>query len=130
MQQSTQELAVSTKRIWTGRVISALPVLLLAFSAIGKLSKADAVIQGMAHYGYPEHLIVAIGIIELLVALIYAIPRTAFLGAVLVTGYMGGATATNVRLGDPSYVATVLLGVLAWVGLYLRDRRLHALVTR
>jgi predicted transporter len=120
----------STKRIWTGRVISAVPVLLLAFSAIAKLSRADAVIQGMGHYGYPERLIVAIGTLELLVTLIYAIPRTAFLGAILVTAYMGGATATNVRVGDPSYVATVLLGVLAWVGLYLRDRRLHALITR
>lgn len=119
----------STKRIWTGRVISAVPVLLLAFSAIAKLSRADSVIQGMGQYGYPEHLIVAIGTLELLVTIIYAIPRTAFLGAILVTGYLGGATATNVRVGDPSYVATVLLGVLAWLGLYLRDRRLHALMT-
>ncbi len=120
----------ATKRIWTGRIISAVPILLLAFSAIAKLSRADAVIQGMGHYGYPEHLIVAIGTLELLVTLIYAIPRTAFVGAILVTGYLGGATATNVRVGDPSYVTTVLLGVLAWLGLYLRDRRLHALIAR
>ncbi len=120
----------TAKRIWTGRIISAVPVLLLAFSAILKLSKADAVIQGMGHYGYPEHLIVGIGTLELLVTIIYAIPRTAFLGAILMTGYLGGAPATNVRVGDPSYVMTVLLGILAWLGLYLRDRRLHALITR
>lgn len=130
MQQAVQEIAVSTKRIWTGRIISAVPIVLLAFSAIAKLSRADSVIQGMGHYGYPEHLIVAIGTLELLVTIIYAIPRTSFLGAILMTGYLGGATATNVRVGDPSYVATVLLGVVAWLGLYLRDRRLHALMTR
>jgi DoxX-like family len=128
MHKATQEVAVSRKRIWTGRIVSALPVLLLGFSAITKISRADAVLQGMAHYGYPEHLIVAIGIVELLVTVIYAIPRSSFLGAILVTGYLGGATATNVRVGDASYIATVLLGVLAWVGLYLRDDRLHTLI--
>jgi hypothetical protein len=71
---------------------------------------------------------VPLGIVELLVTVIYAIPRTSFLGAILVTGYLGGATATNVRLGDPSYSATLLLGVLAWVGLYLRDGRLHNVI--
>jgi hypothetical protein len=100
----------------------------LGFSAIGKISKAGAVLQGMAHYGYPEHLVVTIGVIELLVTVIYAIPRTSFLGAILMTGYLGGATATNVRMGDPSCVATVLLGVLAWVGLYLQNSRLHTLI--
>ena len=128
MPQAMQEADVSTKRMWTGRIVSALPVLALGFSAIAKILRADAVLQGMAHYGYPEHLIVPIGILELLVALIYAIPRTSFLGAILVTGYLGGATATNVRVGDASYIATVLLGVLAWAGLYLRDGRLHALI--
>jgi hypothetical protein len=128
MQQSIQEAAVSTKRVWAGRIISALPVLLLLFSAISKLSRANAVIQGMGHYGYPEHLLVPLGILELLVTLIYAIPRTAFLGAILLTGYLGGATATNVRVGDSSYIVPVLLGVLAWVGLYLRDRRLQTVV--
>jgi len=128
IQPATQAVAVGTKRMWTGRIVSALPVLALGFSAIAKISRADAVLQGMAHYGYPEHLIVGIGILELLVAVIYAIPRTSFLGAILVTGYLGGATATNVRIGDASYIATVLLGVLAWVGLYLRDGRLHTLI--
>jgi hypothetical protein len=114
--------------MWTGRIVSALPALALTFSAIAKISRADAVLQGMAHYGYPEHRVVAIGTVELLVTITYAIPQTSFLGAILVTGYLGGATATNIRIGDPSYVATVLLGVLAWVGLYLRDGSLHTLI--
>lgn len=116
--------------IGIGWVITALPILALGFSAIGKLSHAHAVVQGMTHYGYPEHLIPALGIVELLVTIVYAIPRTSFLGAILITGYLGGATATNVRVEDLSYVVTVLLGVLAWIGLYLRDRRLHALIFR
>ncbi|HEX7363242.1 MAG TPA: DoxX family protein [Bryobacteraceae bacterium] len=116
------------KRKWTGRVLSALPILALGFSAIAKILKADAVVQGMTHYGYPEHLIAALGVVELLVAIIYAVPRTAFLGAILMTAYLGGATATNVRVEDPSYMATVLLGVLVWIGLYLRDDRLRALI--
>jgi 4-amino-4-deoxy-L-arabinose transferase-like glycosyltransferase len=128
MQAVIQTKAMSKARMWTGRIVSALPVLMLGFSAIAKLAKADAVIQGMGHYGYPEHLIRVLGTVELLVSLIYAFPRTSFIGAILMTGYLGGATATNVRIGDPSYVMTVLLGVLAWVGLYLRDSRLHALV--
>jgi hypothetical protein len=78
--------------------LSALPILALGFSAIAKISKADAVIQGMVHYGYPEHLIPVLGVVELLVAIIYAVPRTAFIGTILITGYLGGATATNVRV--------------------------------
>jgi DoxX-like family len=128
MQEVTYDEAVSSKRMWTGRIVSALPVLALGFSAITKILRVDAVLQGMAHYGYPEHVIVPIGIVELLVAIIFAIPRTSFLGAILITGYLGGATATNVRIGDPSYLMTVLLGVLAWVGLYLRDNRLRTLI--
>lgn len=128
MQQPIQPVVISKKRIWTGRIISALPVLALGFSAIAKISNASSVVQGMTHYGYPEHLILGLGILELLVAIIYAVPQTAFLGVILLTGYLGGATATNVRVGDPSYMATVLLGVLAWIGLYLRDGRLHTLI--
>ncbi|HEX7360316.1 MAG TPA: DoxX family protein [Bryobacteraceae bacterium] len=128
MHQVTQELVISTKRIWTGRIISALPVLLLAFSAIGKISQSAEVLQGMAHYGYAVQFTVPLGILELLVAVIYAIPRTSFFGAILVTGYLGGATATNVRLGDPLFIVPVLVGALAWVGLYLRDTRLHTVI--
>ncbi|MGH9626400.1 MAG: DoxX family protein, partial [Bryobacteraceae bacterium] len=107
---------------------SALPILALGFSAIAKILRADPVVQGMVHYGYPEHLIPILGILELLVTIVYAVPRTSFFGAILMTAYLGGATATNVRVEDPSYMATVLLGVLVWIGLYLRDDRLHTLI--
>src|SRR5581483_4325774 len=116
------------KMLWTGRIISILAALLILFSGIMKLMKAPAVLQGMAHYGYPESLVVIIGILEVACTIIYLIPRTSMLGAILVTGYLGGATATNVRLFDPSYVVTVLLGVLIWLGLFLRDNRLRALI--
>jgi len=93
-----------------------------------KLMKPPEVVQGFAHYGYAENPIVTLGILELFCAVVYAVPRTSILGAILMTGYLGGATATNVRVGDPSYVLTVLPGVLAWAGLYLRDDRIRALI--
>ena len=128
MQSTNQTATPSKKRLWAGRIISAIPVLLLLFSGVMKLMKPAPVLQGFAHYGYPESLIVGIGILEIACTVVYAIPRTSILGAILVTAYLGGATATNVRVGDPAVVMTVLLGVLAWVGLYLRDNRLSALV--
>jgi len=114
--------------LWAGRIISALPVLLLIFSAVMKLMKPVPVLQGFAHYGYPESQILVIGILELSSSVIYAIPRTSVLGAILLTGYLGGATATNVRVGDASFYATITLGILVWLGLYLRDARLRGLV--
>ena len=105
--------------IWTGRVLSALPVALMVFSAVMKFLKPAPVVEGFARYGYPESLIVIIGVLEILSCVVYVIPRTAILGAILMTGYLGGATATNVRVGDHSYIITVTLGVLVWAGLYL-----------
>jgi len=102
--------------------------LLLLFSGVMKLLKPASVLQGFAHFGYPESHIFGIGILEIACTIIYLIPRTSILGAILMTGYLGGATATNVRVGDPSFYATVILGVLAWVGLYLREDRLRALI--
>src|SRR6266700_3290451 len=119
---------VSSKRLWAGRIISALAALLLLASGMMKLLKLTAVIVGMAHYGYPEHLILYIGVLEVGCTIVYLIPRTAILGAVLMTAYLGGATATNVRVGDPSFIGPVLAGVLVWAGLYLRDKRLSELI--
>src|SRR4051812_6635776 len=119
---------VSKKALWTGRVLSALPILLLLFSGVMKLAKPPAVVEGFAHFGLPEKLILTIGLLEIVCTLIYAIPRTSVLGAILLTGYLGGATATNVRVGDPSGIITVLLGIMIWGGLYLRDNRLRALI--
>jgi DoxX-like family len=122
------DASVSSKRLWAGRIVSALPALLLLFSGTMKLLRVPAVIEGMAHYGYPEHLLLYIGILEVGCTIVYVIPRTAILGAILMTGYLGGATATNVRMGDPSLIGPVLAGVFVWAGLYLRDGRLSALL--
>ena len=92
-----------------------------------KLMKPAPVVQGFAHFGYPESLALSIGILELACTVVYVIPRTSVLGAILLTGYLGGATATHVRIGDPFFVP-VGLGVLVWGGLFLRDDRLRALI--
>lgn len=114
--------------LWTGRVISALPVLTLLFAGGMKLMKSAAVLQGFAQYGYPDRLIVMIGVLEVACTVVYLIPRLSVLGAILMTAFLGGATASNVRIGSSSWVITVALGILVWVGLYLRDPRVRALV--
>src|SRR6187397_1579361 len=114
--------------LWVGRVLSALPVLMLTFSAVMKFSRSPQVMEGfVGKFGYPEGTLLPIGVVELICALLYAVPRTSVLGAILLTGYMGGATATHVRVSDPWFMA-VLLGVVAWAGLYLREPRLRALL--
>lgn len=118
---------VSKKALWAGRIISALPVLMLLFSGSMKLIKPAAVVQEFARLGYPEKLALVIGILELACTIIYVIPRTAVLGAILLAAYLGGATATHVRIGDPFFYP-IIFGALVWLGLYLRDPRLRALV--
>ena len=127
-QSAATTAPTSKKMVWTGRVVSAIPVLLMLLSAVMKLIKAAPVVQGFPRYGYPESQIVMIGVLELLSCIVYMIPRTAVLGAILMTGYLCVATATNVRVGDPSYIMTVLLGVFVWGGLFFRDARLRALI--
>lgn len=117
----------SKKIVWASWIISALPVLLLLFSGVMKLMKPPAVVEGFAHLGYPERLALGLGILEIACALAYLIPRTAVLGAILLTGYLGGATTTHLRIGEPFFMP-VILGVLLWLGLYLRDTRLRALI--
>jgi hypothetical protein len=118
----------SKKMIWAGRVVSAIPVLLMLFSAAMKFSKPAPVVQGMVRFGYSESLLFLLGALESLSCVVYLIPRTAVLGAILMTGYLGGATASNVRIGDPSYIMTVVLGVMVWGGLFLREPRVRALI--
>jgi len=117
----------ATKRIWAGRVISALPALLMLLGGLSLvLIKSPSVTEPFVAFGYSESLITPIAILEIVCAVIYVIPRTAVLGAVLVTGYLGGATATHVRISDPSFVGPIITGILVWLGLYLRDDRLRA----
>jgi len=113
--------------LWAGYVMNALPVLMLLFSSILKLVKPASVVEGFAHLGYEESVALGLGLVELLSTVLYVIPRTSVLGAILLTGYLGGATATHLRIGEPFHMA-VLLGVLVWGGLYLRDERLRQLI--
>jgi hypothetical protein len=113
--------------IWAGRIMSAVPVLLLAMSAVMKFMKPQPVVEGFAHFGFPAGMITGLGILELLFAVIYVIPSTAVLGAILVTAYLGGATVTTMRTGD-AYYGPIVLGVLIWGGLFLRDPKIRALI--
>lgn len=115
------------KLLWIGYTMSALPALLLLFSGTMKLLKPPSVMEGFVRLGYDESLALGIGLVELACTVLYLIPRTSVLGAILLTGFLGGATATHVRVGEPFYAA-VLLGVLVWGGLFLRDERLHVLL--
>jgi membrane protease YdiL (CAAX protease family) len=128
MQSGTQTAPVSKNMLWAGRIISALPVLLMVFGGTFGLVKPAVAMPGFLHYGYPERLLLPICIVEIVCAVLYAIPRTSVLGAILLTGYFGGATATHVRVGDPVFFVPVFLGVLVWGGLYLRDGRLRGLI--
>ncbi|MGH9947382.1 MAG: DoxX family protein [Pyrinomonadaceae bacterium] len=121
---------ISKKTLWAGYIISALPVLFLLMDGVMKLFKPEIVIKSTVELGYKESVIVPLGVVLLFCTILYAIPRTAVLGAILLTGYLGGAVATHVRAetGAFSIVFPVIMGSLIWLGLYLRDARLRALV--
>lgn len=120
-------MAVSNKRIWLARALGAIPVLMLLASAAMKLGHVPGLEQGFDHLGVPIGHATGLGILEVTCTLIYLIPRTSVLGAILLTGYLGGATQTHVRVGDPA-VMQPLLGAMLWGSLYLRDPRLQALI--
>jgi xanthine/uracil permease len=118
---------VSKKMLWAGRIISTLVALALIASGVGKFFRGEKMEEGFTHLGWDLHLALGLGTTEIACAIIYAIPRTSVLGAILLTGYLGGATATHVRVGDP-FFTPVILGVVVWGGLYLRCGRLRALI--
>ena len=123
--------SASNKRtVWVGRIISALPVLFLLVDGVMKLVKPAVVVEATVKLGYPESVIVGLGVVLVACTILYLIPRTAVLGALLLTGYLGGAVATHVRVGGPLFniIFPVILGVLVWGGLYLRDQRVRSLV--
>jgi hypothetical protein len=131
MHSATQTAPVSRKRRWTGRILSGLAVLFLLFDAVIKLIKIPAVVEGFAKLGYPANVSVPIGILLLACVLMYVMPQTSVLGAILLTGYLGGAVATHVRVGDPLFSHVLFptyVGALIWGGLYLREDRLRALL--
>jgi DoxX-like protein len=114
--------------IWTGRMMSAIPILLMLFAASTKLMKVPAVIEGMGKYGFSAGLVPIVGAIELVSTVLYVIPQTAVLGAILLTGVFGGAIVTNLRVGDPSGLAPLILGLIVWGGLWFRESRLRELI--
>ena len=119
------------KRSWTGIILSSIPTLFLLMDAVGKLLKPEPVVAGTVELGYSETVIVPLGIVLLVCTILYAIPKTSVLGAILLTGYLGGAVATHVRVGSPLFthmLFPIYLGIFIWLGLYLRDFRLRALV--
>lgn len=128
---STTSQPTTTSRLWTGRALTAVPILFLVFDGAAKVMNVAAVRESMAQLGYPAEVGVGIGIILLGCVALYAIPRTSVLGAILLTGYLGGAVATHVRVGSPLFSHTlfpIYVAVMIWGGLYLRDARLRALL--
>ncbi len=119
--------AASGKVVWIGRVISVLVSLLFAMSASMKLLGVVGVAEGMAHLGLPDSLIKPLAILEISCVVIYLIPATSVLGAILLTGYIGGAICTHMRVGDP-FLLQIALGICVWLGLYLRENRLKGLI--
>jgi uncharacterized membrane protein YphA (DoxX/SURF4 family) len=117
----------SGKMVWVGRVISGLASLAFLFSGFLKLKGGPEVAQGMAHLGLPDSMVLPLAILELTCVVVYLIPQTAVLGAILLAGYMGGAICTHWRAGDP-FIIQIVLGLLVWLGLYLREPRLKALI--
>jgi len=131
MESSIHTGPSSNKRIWAGRIVSALPVLFLLFDGTIHIMRTPAVVEGFAKAGFPISTAVPLGIIEIICIILYVIPRTSVLGAILLTGYLGGAVATNVRQQLPmlGYVlAPVYVAVFLWGGLWLRDDRIRSLI--
>jgi hypothetical protein len=126
---STQQ-TISSARLWTGRIMSALPALFLLMDGGMKLFKPAVVVEATKQMGYPETAIVGLGLVLLASTVLYLVPRTAILGAILLTGYLGGAVASQLRVQAVLFniVFPVAFGCLLWGGLWLRDRRLRELL--
>jgi len=128
MQPSGRATGISKGSLWTGRIVNALVFLFMLFDGGIKVLRMAPAVEGTARLGYPTSLVLPIGVVALVCTLLYAIPRTSILGAVLLTGYLGGATATQVRVQDPWFFFPVAIGVMVWAGPFLMDERLRALI--
>ena len=124
-------MQLTSRRLWIGRIFSGLVVLFLVFDSLGKFFKPAPVVEGFARLGFPVSLSLAIGTILLVCTMLYAIPRTSILGAVLLTGYLGGAVASQLRIREPLFgyvLFPVYFGILLWTGLLLREDRLREFI--
>ena len=130
MPSDTPPVTVSNGTLWAGRVMTAVPALFLLMDGVMKLMKPDIVVKTTVQLGYPETVILGLGIVLLACTLLYLIPLTSVLGAILLTGYLGGAVATHLRVEDGVFpvLFPVILGALLWGGLVLRDGQLRALL--
>jgi hypothetical protein len=126
----TTHASISNKQLWAGRILSGLPAAFMVLDGGMKLFKPAPVVKATLQLGYAESVIVGLGIVLLASTLLYLIPRTALLGAVLLTGYLGGAVASNVRAGQPLFniIFPIVFGALLWGGLWFRDQRLRELL--
>ena len=120
-------MATSGKIVWAGRVIAALISLVFLVSAFMKIRGGPEVAEGIRHLGLPESMLLPLSILEAACPVIYLIPATAVLGAILLTGFIGGAMCTHWRVGDPFYLH-IVLGLLVWLALYVQESRLKALI--
>lgn len=120
-------MAATGKAVWAGRVISVLASLVFVMSALMKLKGGPEIEQAMAHLGLPQSMVLPLAILEISCVVLYLIPQLSVTGAILLAGYIGGAICTHWRVGDPFFVQ-IALGILIWVGLYLREPRLKALI--
>lgn len=131
MQDVTQPRPVSGAPLWAGRIMTTLAALFLLFDGVMKLVKPGFVVEATLKLGYSESTIIGIGVALLVSTILYLIPQTAVLGAILLTGYLGGAVASHVRVGNPLFtheLFPIYVALLIWGGLYLRERRLKALL--
>jgi hypothetical protein len=129
--QSGAQAVVSKKAVWAGRVLSGLAVLFLIFDASVKVLKSPFAIEATRQLGYPESVVIPLGLIEIVCLLVYLIPKTSVLGTILWTGYLGGAVATHVRVASPLFTHTLVpiyVAALLWLGLWLRDNRVRAVL--
>lgn len=130
MQSGAQTAPTSKAMLWTGRVISGLAILFLVFDGVTKVLKVPAVMKAAAELKFSDGQIVAIGIVLLICTAIYTIPRTAILGAILLTGYLGGAISIQMHAGNPMFETLFpgIFGVLVWAGIFFQDSRLRAMI--
>ena len=131
MDNGAQAVPISKGQLWTGRVLSTIAILFMLFDTIIHAMRGPQVVQGFAQLGFPLSIAIPLSTVEFIGIVLYVFPRTSVLGAILLTGYLGGAVAAQVRIGAPLLgfvLAPVYVALFLWVGLYLRDLRVRAVV--